>query len=559
MSDIRPLVGMMCLPILSCAPSEQARLDAALETITAEDLGRHVEVLASDEFGGRLPATEGEAKTTQYLAAQFEALGLQPANDGSWFQEVPLVSITADPSMALSFRYRGRVRQYAYGEGFMAWTKRVVPAVELEDSEMVFVGYGIVAPEYEWDDYAGLDVAGKTVVILVNDPGYATGDAELFKGNAMTYYGRWTYKYEEAARQGAAAALIVHETGPAGYGWNVVSGSWAGPQFDLVAADDNLSRVKVEGWLQVDAARELFNMGGLDYDQLKAAAAGRDFVPATLPVRASISIRNEIERSSSDNVLALLSGTDRADQYVLYMAHWDHLGRDSGLEGDQIYNGAFDNASGTAALLEIAQAYASLDPAPSRSVVFFATTAEEQGLLGSAHYAENPVFPLPETVAAINMDGINTYGRMTDIVVIGYGNSELDDILAAAAQTQNRTLVPDPEPEKGYFYRSDHFPLSKKGVPALYTDVGTDHIEHGTEWVTARKNDYRDNRYHQPSDEYSAAWDLAGGVDDVRLFFRVGYDLTSAAAVTNEFPNWNEGTEFKAARDRMMADGESIE
>jgi len=334
-----------------------------------------------------------------------------------------------------------------------------------------------------------------------------------------------------------------------------VSGSWAGPQFDLVAADDNLSRVKVEGWLQVDAARELFHMGGMDYDTLKAQAVSRDFVAVPLPVSASLSIENEIDRSSSKNVLARLPGTGRADQYVLYMAHWDHLGRDDSLEGDQIYNGAFDNASGTAALLEIAEAYASLDPGPSRSVVFFATTAEEQGLLGSAHYAENPIFPLRETVAAINMDGINTYGRMTDIVVIGYGNSELDDILAIAAQTQDRTLVPDPEAEKGYFYRSDHFPLSKKGVPALYTDTGTDHIELGTEWVTARKDEYRENRYHQPSDEYSPDWDLTGGIDDLHLFFRVGYELASSEA----FPDWKEGTEFKALRDKMMAAQSSLD
>ena len=386
------------------------------------------------------------------------------------------------------------------------------------------------------------------MVILVNDPGYATGDPELFNGHAMTYYGRWTYKYEEAARQGAAGALIVHETEPAGYGWGVVSGSWAGPQFDLVAADDNMSRVMVEGWLHLDAALEIFRTAGMDYDEAKTAAAEGGFEPVPMGVTASIALTNEIVRSSSNNVLAVLPGTDRADEYIIYMAHWDHLGRDPNLEGDQIYNGAFDNASGTAALIELAEAYTSLDKRPRRSIVFFATTAEEQGLLGSAHYAQNPIFPLNKTVAAINMDGINNYGRMKDIVVVGFGNSELDDYLAAAAATQDRVLVPDPEVEKGFFYRSDHFPLSKQGVPALYTDPGTEHIEHGKDWVTAQKEGYNELRYHKPADEYSPDWDLTGGIDDVRLFFMIGYELANS----DVFPNWKEGTEFRAVRDRMM-------
>jgi Zn-dependent M28 family amino/carboxypeptidase len=547
-SGIAGLIAAVSLIAVACAPGEDARIGTALETITAEDLSRHIEVLASDEFEGRLPATPGEEKTIDYLKEQFERLGLKPGNGESWFQEVPLVSITADPAMKLSVRRRGTVKAYAYGDDFIAWTTRVVDRVDLEDSELVFVGYGIVAPEYDWNDYAGLDVRGKTVVILVNDPGFATEDTTLFNGRSMTYYGRWTYKFEEAARQGAAGALIVHETEPAAYGWATVANSWSGPQFHMVSADNNMSRVKVEGWLQLEVAREIFRMAGLDYDELKAKAVSRDFEAIPLGVTASVTIKNTIDRLTSNNVLALLPGTDRADEYVIYMAHWDHLGRDASLEGDQIFNGALDNASGTAALLELAEAFASLEPRPRRSIVFLATTAEEQGLLGSAYYAANPVYPLEKTVAAINIDGLNIYGPMRDIIVIGYGNSELDDYLAAAAATQDRVVRPDAEPEKGYFYRSDHFPLAKQGVPALYTDTGNESIEHGEEWTRKMKDEWTAKYYHQVTDEYSPEWDLSGAVQDVQLLFRVGYRL----ARETTFPNWREGTEFKAKRDSML-------
>ncbi len=539
----------------ACAPREDQQLDKALSTINADDLVKHIQVLSSDEFEGRLPSTMGEKLTLKYLKAEFEKLGLQPGNGDSWLQEVPLISITADPNMTLDVTRRNGRRtttlSYEYGGEIMAWTTRVVDGVDVRNSEMVFVGYGIVAPEYDWNDYEGLDVEGKTVIILVNDPGFATKDPELFTGNAMTYYGRWTYKYEEAARQGAAAALIVHETEPAAYGWDVVKGSWSGPQFDMVAEDNNMSRVALEGWITLETAREIFELAGADYDELKAVALQPDFESVPLGVSASISVQNTVEHSTSNNFLALLPGSERADEYVIYMAHWDHLGLDPNLEGDQIYNGALDNATGIAALFSLAKAFKSLDVPPKRSILFMAVTAEEQGLLGSAYYGENPVVPLEKTVAAINIDGLNILGPMKDIIVVGYGASELDDYLTIAAETQDRVVVPDPEAHKGYYYRSDHFSLAKQGVPALYTDTGDDHVEYGVEWTRKKKDEYTAENYHKPSDEYSEDWDLSGAVDDIQLWFLVGYTIANEST----YPNWKEGSEFKAKRDAMMGTG----
>ncbi|UCF21592.1 MAG: M28 family peptidase [Gemmatimonadota bacterium] len=547
--------GLLTLSLaaaLGCAPGEGPSgdgLEGVLASITAEKLSEHIQVLASDEFEGRLPGTPGEEKTIAYLVEEFERIGLQPGNRGSWVQEVPLVSITADPNTRLTVTGDGETKGYAYGDEVVAWTKRVVDSVNLEDSELVFVGYGTVAPEYDWNDYEGLDVRGKTVVVLVNDPGFATQKPELFNGRSMTYYGRWTYKYEEAARQGAAAAFIVHQTEPAAYGWDVVEGSWTGPQFDMVREDNNMSRVQIEGWLSEETARDLFERAGQDLEALKAQALTRDFEPVDLGLTVSMSLTNTIARSESNNVVALLPGSDRPDEYVIYMSHWDHLGRDTLLEGDQIRNGALDNASGTAALLELAEAFTALNKRPARSIVFIPVTAEEQGLLGSAYYAANPVFPPDKTVAAINMDGLNIIGPMKDIVIVGYGNSELDDYLIAAAETQGRAVVPDPDAEKGYFYRSDQFSLAKVGIPALYTDTGDDHVEHGVEWTRQRKDEWIAKHYHKPSDEYSPEWDLRGAVEDVQLLFRVGYRLANQTS----FPNWREGNEFKARRDAMMS------
>lgn len=536
------LVCAACGGVGDSAPEE------ALASIDESGLAEKVAILASDEFEGRLPGSPGEAKTIRYLETAFRGLGLEPGNGDRYTQEVPLVSLTADPSMTLSVTAESGRRDLGYGEEFMAWTKRVIDRAELKASELVFAGYGIVAPEYGWDDYEGLDVEGKTVVVLVNDPGYATEDPRTFNGRAMTYYGRWTYKYEEAARQGAAGALVIHRTEPAGYPWEVVRGSWSGPQFDLVAPDANLSRLAVEGWLTHQAATELFADAGLDLGELEAAAASPEFDPVSLNRRASLTIDNTIERQTSHNVLARLPGDERADELVVVMAHWDHLGRDPTLAGDQIYNGALDNATGTAGLLELAEAFAATEDRPARSVLFLAVTAEEQGLLGSKYYASNPVYPLERTVAAINMDGLNIYGPMRDITVVGMGMSELDDYLADAAAVEGRVLRPDPEAEKGFYYRSDHFEFAKRGVPGLYTHTGVDHVEFGEEWGLERRAEYTAERYHKPADEYDAEWDLSGAVDDLKLLLRVGLRLAEGS----EFPDWREGTEFEAVRDSTL-------
>ncbi|UCF40691.1 MAG: M28 family peptidase [Gemmatimonadota bacterium] len=549
---VNRLVGVAALVLLAASCGEDPALTAALDMMTAEELAAHVEILSADSLEGRGPSSVGEERTIAYLEQQFRAIGLEPGNGDSYLQEVPLVSITARPDARLTIAGGGRTTSYRYGREFMAWTTRVVSQSTLNASEMIFVGYGIVAPEYDWNDYAGVDVTGKTVVILVNDPGFATKDTALFNGNAMTYYGRWTYKYEEAARQGAAGALIIHETEAAGYPWAVVESSWSGPQFDLVRDDNNMSRVAVEGWLTLEAADAVFTQAGLNRDSLAQLAHTRDFRAVAMPLRASVRLRNTLRRSTSNNVLGVLPGGERADEYVVFMAHWDHLGIDPSLEGDQIYNGALDNATGTAGLLELAKAFASLETRPPRSILFLAVTAEEQGLLGSAHYAANPTVPLATTVAAINMDGLNIYGPMNDVTVIGLGNSELDDYLEAAARQQGRRVRPDPEAEKGFYFRSDHFNFAKQGVPALYTDQGIDHVEHGEAWTMERRAEYTAENYHKPSDEYDVNWDLTGAVDDLRLLFRVGYTL----AQESTFPNWREGVAFKAKRDSVLAGGE---
>ncbi len=528
----------------------QASVDSALATISAEDIVDYTKVLSSDEFGGRAPSSPGEELTIEYLTEQFSGLGLEPGGEnGSWVQEVPLVSITADPDMSLQISGGGTTHTFAYGPEFVAGTPRVVEDISLDASDMVFVGYGAVAPEYDWNDYAGVDVHGKTVVVLVNDPGFATQDPDLFKGNAMTYYGRWTYKYEEGARQGAAAVLIVHETAPAAYGWATVENGWTGPQFDLVSADDNMSRVMVEGWISLETAQAIFAQAGLNYEELKALAQTRDFHAVPMDdLKASLTIHNAVERSQSRNFLAKIPGTTRPDEVVIYMGHWDHFGTDPSLQGDQIFNGAVDNATGTAALIEMAKAFKTLSPPPERTVLFWATTAEEQGLLGSAYYAENPVYPLDKTVAAINIDALDIFGATNDYVIVGYGNSELDAYATRANDSIGRVVKPNPEPEKGSFFRSDHFPLAKKGVPAHYGSAGQDNKEHGEAWGKEQSDAWTANNYHQVNDEYSDDWDLGGAMQDMSVWFRMGMEL----AYSNAWPGWNEGTEFKAIRDEMM-------
>lgn len=534
----------LLVSLVGCGFSGNDPLEAALQSITTEELSAYTETLASDDFEGRAPGSSGEEMTVAFLTEHFREIGLEPGNGESYEQEVPLVSITADEVSPLQVEGAS----YAYSDEYMAWTRRIVDETALDGSEMVFVGYGVVAPEYDWNDYEGLDVEGKTVIMLVNDPGFATGDSTFFKGREMTYYGRWTYKYDEAARQGAEAAFIVHETAPAGYPWEVVSGSWSGPQFDLDREEGTAELAAVEGWLHHDTALDLFQRAGRDYEALKAEAAQPDFEPVPLEQAASLEIQNEISRSASRNVIARLPGTERADEAVIYTAHWDHLGRDTTLEGDQIYNGAEDNATGTAALLELAEAFTEVEP--QRSVYFLAVTAEEQGLLGSAYYAENPIAPLEETAGVINMDALNVYGPTHDITVVGYGQSELEDYLEQAAREEDRVLRPDPEPEKGFYFRSDHFSFAQQGVPALYTDTGIESIEHGEDWMLQQSEQYTEERYHKPADEYDSSWNFEGMVEDLRLLFRVGHTL----ADTSDFPGWKEGSAFKSVREEAMGE-----
>jgi Zn-dependent M28 family amino/carboxypeptidase len=536
----------LAMVVSACGPEQPD----APEQLTTEALQAHIADLAADSMEGRGPSSIGEERTVRYLANAFRAAGLRPGNGDSYLQEVPLVSITADPGRARFLVHGdGGTSRLVYGADYMTWTKRVVESVSVDRAEMVFVGYGIVAPEYGWNDYDGIDARGKTVVMLVNDPGFATQDGTMFNGDAMTYYGRWTYKFEEAARQGAAAALIVHETEAASYPWAVVRGSWAGEQFDLVRPDDNMSRVPVEGWIASETAAMLFGRAGLSYETMKEEAATAEFRARPFRLSASFALSNTLRRSTSNNVIAVAPGTERADEYVLYMAHWDHLGIDTTLEGDQIYNGALDNATGTAGLLLLAEAFAAADPAPQRSVVFLAVTAEEQGLLGSAYYAADPVFPLDHTVAAINMDAMNVLGPVRDITVVGLGQSELDDYVAAAAAAQGRMVRPNPDPAAGGYYRSDHFSFAKAGVPALNADGGVEHVERGEAWAREQRDRYEAERYHKPGDEMDPGWDLRGTVEDLVLLYTIGNRLASETT----WPNWRPTSEFRARRDSMMA------
>ena len=520
--------------------------------ITGVDLARHIQILASDELEGRAPTTPGGEKARDYIAGEYERLGLEPVN-GSYFQNVPMVESTLDPSQShFNVEINGAMRELGYKTEAVFWTKRVEENVSFNDSDMVFVGYGVVAPEYGWNDYEGVDVTGKTVVMLVNDPGFATQDPDLFNGNAMTYYGRWTYKYEEAARQGAAAAIVIHDTAPAAYGWGVVEGSWSGPQLDLQRPDNGASRIIAEGWITNDVARELLGAANLDLDALQAAAVSSDFAAAPMTgLTASANLVQTIRRSEDANVIGVLPGAKHPDEYILYMGHWDHLGVNPTQEGeDKIFNGAVDNATGIAAMLEIAERFSNNEERPARSVLFAAVTAEESGLLGSAYMAEDPPVPLAQIVGGINIDAVLPSPPAKDIIVVGYGASELEDILKAAAENHDRYLRPDAEPEKGYFYRSDHISFAKKGVPMLYADSGIDLREGGEDAGRAFGEDYTANRYHAPSDEYDDGWNMAGMTDTVEVLYETG----AAIAYSDDWPNWYDGNEFRALRDAQRGE-----
>ena len=530
--------------------------------IRAEDLAIRVKTLADDTFEGRGPGTPTGEAAADWIAAEMARLGLEPAGDnGSYLQEVKMVNQTIDPAASfLTFTTEdGTEIPTKLKEDAVIWSKHQ-DATELtvDPSDVVFVGYGAVAPEYDWNDYADQDFTGKTVIILVNDPGFATQDPDLFKGKAMTYYGRWTYKYEEAARQHAAAAIVVHETAPAAYGWDVVANSWSGAQSDLVRANGGEDRATMEAWITRDKAEELFKAAGLDYETLKNAAKEPGFKPVPLTgLKAKGEITQTIEPLTSHNVIGVLPGQTTPDEYVLYTAHWDHLGKKSrektGAPGedfyqDQIFNGAVDNATGAAALLEIAEAMAA-QPV-DRSVIFLSITLEESGLLGSEFFAQHPTVPLNKIVAGINMDGSLPVGRTHDMVVVGYGASELENMLTEYLATQDRVVKPDPRPEAGSFYRSDHISLAKRGVPMLYADGGEDKLDGGIAAGKAIAQAYNEQRYHKPMDEYSDDWDLSGNVEDVTALFEVG----KAIAQSDKWPTWYPGNEFEAARKASLGE-----
>ncbi|MEQ8711998.1 MAG: M28 family metallopeptidase [Cyclobacteriaceae bacterium] len=535
---------LIALPYIFWSCTEKVEKETE-PTISEASLRSHVETLASDDFQGRKPFTEGEIKTINYLQDRFKEYGLEPGNVDSYFQDVPMVEITGTPSstMIISGGFEDVVLNVS--EDFVAFSEKPVDEVSLEASELVFAGYGVVAPEYGWNDYEGIDVKGKTVVVLVNDPGFASGDSTFFKGETMTYYGRWTYKYEEAARQGAAGCLIIHETVPAGYPWLVVRNSWSGAILSLEKSED-IYQPDVLGWITRDAAIKIFEASDQDMKNYAERSRGGDFKPIRLGLNATVSVENQIRKDMSKNVIAKITGTEKPDEYIIYSAHWDHLGIGNTIDGDSIYNGAFDNASGTATLLGIAEAM-SKSVKPKRSVIFLAVTAEEQGLLGSKYYAENPLYPTAKTVANINMDGITAFGPMKDLTIVGYGQSELEDIAEVYAKEQGRYIIPDPNPGKGYFFRSDHFEFAKVGIPALYASGEYEHMTKGVDYVDSLTRVYLSDQYHRPQDEYSPdTWTFDGMALDGMLLYNVGWQLANSA----EWPKWKEGSEFKSIREK---------
>ncbi len=508
-------------------------------------------VLSSDAFDGRAPGTPGEDKTVAYIIERFKQAGLQPGNKGSWVQDVPLVEITGKNQTPLTVKGRsGAPMDFAFGKDWVGTTYREDAATTLENSELVFVGYGVVAPEKGWNDYAGIDMRGKTAVILVNDPDFgATQEGGLFNGKAMTYYGRWTYKYEEAGRQGAAGAIIIHDTAPAAYGWNVVESSWTGPQAYPQAGANPPPHTLVNGWVQKPVAERILGAAGQNLADLTARARQQGFRPVPLGLTASTGFRSDIRKFASRNVIGMLPGRGAADEYVLHTAHWDHLGRCTPApDGDDICNGAVDNATGTAALAALGEAHAKAGPA-RRSLVFLAVTAEESGLLGAHYYANNPVFPLAQTVGGINMDAFLVAGPSKDVTVVGLGKSELDAYLASALEADGRTITADPSSEAGYYYRSDHFAFAKLGVPMLYVDGGEDLVNGGRAAGEKLAAEYRANRYHGPQDEYDPNWNWAGVMQDLQLFYRIGRSL----AQSTTWPKWMPGDEFRATREKDCA------
>ncbi|HAF02624.1 MAG TPA: peptidase M28 [Spartobacteria bacterium] len=551
MKTVRCFVAIALATTMSILAADPAlKVKPALDAITPDGLLAHIKVLASDEFEGRAPGTKGEELSIKYISDQFRSIGLKPGNpDGSYTQEVPLAGIKSDPKM--SFTVGGSTTELKYPDDYVASSARLVPEIKIDNSDIVFVGYGIVAPEYGWDDYKNVDVRGKTILMLINDPPIPDPkdpsklDEKMFKGKAMTYYGRWTYKYEIAAQKGAAAAVIIHETEPAAYPYSVVKSSWAKENFELDTPDKNKDAVQARSWITLDVAKKLLADCGQDFDALKKAAITKEFRPMALNAKATIDIKQQLRSFKSHNVIGKLEGSDQKlkDEYVIYTAHWDHLGRHPELQGDQIFNGAVDNASGDAAVIQLAAAFAKLNPPPKRSVLFMCTTAEEAGLLGAKFYAEHPLYPLEKTLADINIDSMNVWGKARDIEDVSFGFSTLDDILAAAAKRQGRTAIPNSRPEKGAIYRADNFEFSKVGLPSLYIGKG-EHLLARPENAPLRSDEFDLHDYHQVTDEIKPDWDLSGAVQDVDLLFEVGYQVANA----DKFPEWKPGIEFNRVK-----------
>ncbi|HEX3928938.1 MAG TPA: M28 family metallopeptidase [Gemmatimonadales bacterium] len=549
---------LVCLAAVACSGASgptPAQVTTATAAITAPDLLTTIKALSDDSMEGRAPGSPAEDKVIRYVSGQFKAIGLQPGNpDGTWVQKVDLLGFTAHPTA--SFKAGGHTIALDFPKNYVAASRREAPEIDVDNSDIVFVGYGVVAPEYNWDDYKGVDVKGKTIVMLINDPPVPDPkdstqlDSTMFRGKAMTYYGRWTYKYEIASLKGAAAAIIVHQTIPAAYGWDVVEHSWSGENMDVKQPSGSAAPVGVEAWITYDKAKELFKASGKDFDALERSARDRNFHPVDLGATATFHIKNTVRPVESHNILGILPGSDpkAKDELVIYTAHWDHLGRDTTLKGDQIFNGAIDNASGVAGMMEVAKAFKALPTPPRRSVLFIAVTAEEKGLLGSRFYAENPLYPLNKTLADFNIDGVNQWGRTTDLVVIGKGASTLEDVLQDAASAKQRTLSPDPETEKGLYYRADHFEFAKVGVPAMFLDAGVHYIGKPDDYSKTKRDEYTDHDYHNVSDEVKPDWDLSGAVDDLGLLFATGVRVADDAT----WPTWKPGSEFKAARDKML-------
>ena len=510
------------------------------------DLEPNLITLSSDEFMGRMPFTEGEQLTTSFLESKFKEMGLEPGNGDSYFQEVPMVSIITYPEQSMEFK---SAQGSVVGEGlkdFVIWTQRTDSLVRIQDAEVVFAGFGIVAPEYGWDDYKNLDVKGKIVVVMVNDPGFGSEDSTFFKGNTMTYYGRWTYKYEEAVRQGALGCLIVHNTIPAGYGFNNIQNSWKASKLYLDDRGQDKYKLGFEGWITLPFAKQLFEKMGKNESELLQNARTPGFQGFSTGMTLSTSLAVQPTYNITKNVIAKVTGKTAPEEVIIYTAHWDHIGIGKPDEtGDSIYNGALDNASGTAALLALAKAFKT-DEQPDRTVVFLSVTAEEQGLWGSAYYAKHPIYPKEKTVANINMDGVNPYGKMKDVSVIGVGQSEMEDLLDEELKKLGRYAAPEPNPVVGYYFRSDHFNFAKIGIPALYIGTGIDHVEKGKEYGKQLQEEYVAQYYHKPADAYDPKrWNLDGAVDDVQLLYQVGRNLANST----KWPGWKEGSEFKAIRD----------